>query len=146
MCSSDLNATGEVEFCLIRSPIDPELDQPATVLADPGAPAFATRFAQCPGPGNQIDKCTKSLTANISLLLCPSMLTYHGTSGYVPDCSDSPVRIYGKAVSVNKGAAIVNVVFPLEPSFGFGIPGIQPPQLNVNFNFVSPAVSVINYE
>lgn len=138
------NATGEVEFCLIRSPIDPELDQPATILADPGAPAFATRFAQCPGPGNQIDKCTKSLTATISLLLCPSMLTYHSTSGYVPDCSDSPVRIYGKAVSVNKGLATVRVVFPLEPSFG--VTGIAPPQLDVNFNFVSPAVSVINYE
>ncbi|MCX6917057.1 MAG: hypothetical protein NT167_29140 [Verrucomicrobia bacterium] len=62
----------------------------------------------------------------------------------MPDCSDSPVRIYGKAVSVNKGLATVRVVFPLEPSFG--VTGIAPPQLDVNFNFVSPAVSVINYE
>ena len=137
------NATGEVEFCLIRSPIDPELDQPATVLADPGAPAFATRFIQCPGPGNQIDKCTKAYTATISLLLCPSMLTYHGTSGYVPDCSDSPVRIYGKAILVNKGLAYVTTTFPMEPSFG--LTGTVPPQLNVNYNFISPGVSLTAY-
>ena len=111
------NAQGAVESCLFRSPIDPELDQPPpAVLPPPAYPIQANKVLQCPGTnGSQMDKCTRSMTATVSVPLCPELFTI-GTSVYLHTCSGSnwATRIYGKVLKVTRGAETMTVIFPLE--------------------------------
>ena len=110
------NAQGEVESCLFRSPIDPELDQPPPAgLPPPAYPLQAGSFGQCPGTdGSQMGKCIKSMTATVSVPLCPSLFTL-GTP-YLHTCSGSnwSTRIYGKVLKITAGRETLTVIFPLE--------------------------------
>jgi hypothetical protein len=115
------NAVGDVEACVIRSPVDSELDHAPQPLQSPWQVPPKMVY-HCPGTdGSQMDKCLRTFTATISFDFDASFFTC-GTNAYSCGSSPYPIPLYAKAIKVNKGMRWILSRMALGSSFGFRDP------------------------